>query len=1035
MRCLPLVVLVVAACGRTDLDVPRRGAGGALTLDAATLATNTNDATFTGTCRVGIGITVSPSGQATCVNGRFTFTVSATEDGIRDYVFSQQPSHADGRWTRDTTGPTILAESRLASGATVTRSRFPALHVRAADALSDVQALCARVDDVAAPAASDPCWLGLGGGILGLPPAGDVAVDTLPAELGFISGDYRAHLWARDALGNVGEHATLGIEYRPVAPPTLRDVFGTASPLTGATPQPGQLSVSEGNPLYVSWYAASESPLAASPIRVYTTTDDATYAQVGVDLANGVNGDCALPPGATGCWNTSSPTSSAFGVRVIVADAEGYASAETSPAINAAPLSVIAGSVDSGVDASATAAMLFAFTADGASTASQATVIRRDGTLYYRDLDRGILAVDPRDGVLRVFIAAGPAIIDGPVAEARVMNPVRLTIDANEDLILLDEDRIRKIDLQAQPPTITTIVGGGARTDDGAPGTEFFLARSQIATYGSENLAVLPNGDIWFQNEKFGWPAIDGGRLRIYDAASRTVRSIAISGTGDTFDATTNLAACSVASFHVGYDTQTSAVTTLAVMFDHNITQPQCTAPGHDFTVVAIDPTTGAKLYDIESPFGWGGDYRAITARDGKVYMVARTNGVLRLDTATRDWQQLLGQGGSGDCDDGMAAAACAIDLNDAYVDHSGHLYFQSRNRVRVVGNDGLVHTIAGQPVSVGDGGRPASARFGRIDVVQPFGNDLMVLDVGNGTFRRIGAQVTRFAGNGLGEIPDNTRPANAQGLGYNNYGRLWTSFGVGPGPTLYYSQGNGYISRISQPTDPWTVVIGNDASPTVYNDSAANGTPGTQINLLYPSHENHPPRIFGIANDILLTQRDPVRYIDTKKVNVYFTGYRMLDQFRQTALAGVDGDASDYWCAIGTPLASCNTPSADATFITQAAWSSATNAWLMAFVGDYSIRSLPAAPGGAMGQLVGTTNAIASLAYRGGATGTVYYCGVDGRIYQLDTNPRVETKLPWTIESAVCVGLGMVYETATQSLVFPYRANHMYGLMRMAVP
>lgn len=1031
------MVMLIGSCGRSDLEPSRPSTAPSLTLDQAALLTSTDTATFAGTCTTGIAIDVDPQGQTTCVRGRFSLVVTATVDGPHAYTFTQGRAAVAGVWTRDTVGPLLLAETRLASGATVTRSRFPALHARATDTYSEVAAFCARVDDTLAPLAADPCWVNVGGGILTVPRATDVTVDSLPAELGFISGTYTARVWARDALGNIGAAQALTIEYRPVPPPTLRDVFGTNAPGTGGVPEPAELTVAQGQSVYVSWYAAADGGLAASPIRIYTTSDDVTYTAQRIDIANGANDGCNVPAGATGCAVlAAAPASTYFRVRVIASDTEGYASAESSPPLNAAPMSVIAGAVDGGLDASVTSAMLFAYEQDGATTASQATVIRRDGTLYYRDLDRGILWASPKDGVLRVLIPRGPAIVDGPVDVARVVNPIRLTIDANDNLLLLDDDRVRMIDLATQPPVVTTLIGGGSQTTDGTLGLDFALAHGDLGTYASSNLVVLPNGDIWFQSSDFTQPSLANGRIRIYDGATRVVRSLAVSGTGDTYDAATNLAACSIASFNVAYDPATSAVDSLTVMLDHNIAQPSCSAPGHYFTVVAIDSRTGAKLADVGDLPGWGGDYRPVTARDGGVYVTARGWGFFRLDVALGVWGQVIGQGGNGDCADGTPADACPVDLNDAFVDPNGQVYFQSRNRIRVIGADGAVHTIAGQQVSAGDGGRPTSARFGRVDVVHPFGNGYMVLDVGNGTFRRIADDtVERFAGNGTNAVPNSTDRAVDQPLGYNNYGRLWTSFGVGPGPTLYYSQGDGYVSRIVEPADPWTTVVGNTSSGVVYNDPSANGQPGTSINLIYPASENHPPRVLGIANQQLLTQRDPVRYIDTVKQNVYFTSYNLADQARQSTVSGVNGDAPGYWCAPGTPLTSCATPSADAATITQATWWTTANAWLMAFVHDRSIRKLALDANATMQEAASVEQPIMSLVYRGGANETVYYCAQNGHVYQRDLASALETELPWTIPSASCVGLGMVYESTTQSLVIPYRANHMYGLVRLTVP
>lgn len=75
--------------------------------------------TVGGSCQAGYSVTMTggASGQVTCQNNSFSFTLTATTDGSRDYAFRQsihgvESAPATFRWTRDTVAPTVEITSQ-----------------------------------------------------------------------------------------------------------------------------------------------------------------------------------------------------------------------------------------------------------------------------------------------------------------------------------------------------------------------------------------------------------------------------------------------------------------------------------------------------------------------------------------------------------------------------------------------------------------------------------------------------------------------------------------------------------------------------------------------------------------------------------------------------------------------------------------------------------------------------------------------------------------------------------------------------------
>ena len=105
-----------------------------------------------------------------------------------------------------------------------------------------------------------------------------------------------------------------------------------------------------------------------------------------------------------------SPTNGFFAVRVAVTDSLGMITAATSPGINTwPPINFLAGNTDPGTGASATAAVFVNNTALSSQTDPGSIAVAENGTVYFRDVNRGILMVSPTNGVQQLLLPSNPS--------------------------------------------------------------------------------------------------------------------------------------------------------------------------------------------------------------------------------------------------------------------------------------------------------------------------------------------------------------------------------------------------------------------------------------------------------------------------------------------------------------------------------------------------------------------------------------------------------------------------------------------------
>jgi uncharacterized protein (TIGR03437 family) len=217
-----------------------------------------------------------------------------------------------------------------------------------------------------------------------------------------------------------------------------------------------------------------------------------------------------------------------------------------------------------------------------------------------------------------------------------------------------------------------------------------------------------------------------------------------------------------------------------------------------------------------------GNLYIADTYNDA-IRKVATSTGIISTIAGFRE-----GFGG-----DGSVATGASLDTPTAVVfDAAGNLYIADtlNHRIRKVGTDGIIHTIAGtgSPSSSGDGGPATSASLNTPEGLAVDGSgNLYVSESGGHRIRKIspGGTITTVAGNGTTGFQGDGGPATQASLYYPK------GIAVDPGSgNLYIADWLNSRVRVVTPDGNMNTVAGN-GSYNYFGD----GGPATSAALKFP--------------------------------------------------------------------------------------------------------------------------------------------------------------------------------------------------------
>ena len=905
----------------------------------------------------------------------------------------------------DSTPPSVDGLSINGGALTTTNNNVP-ISLNAHDSVSKIQFFCLKYDDTTKPLLNSACWKDVTAPVPGIAAAKTITFSGYYFQMGFTKGTSTIYAWVKDEAGQISNNSAIistdaySITFDPGTPPTLgaAQVANTNTPATPLTAN--ELITPVGTDLYVKWNASDLEGLAANPITIQYTTDDVNFSALtgGTNLTNGANGSCTVDPGFTGCAKLLSPTSSYYKIRVIAKDTLGTTVFLNSSSLNETKLKILAGNTDDGLNGSAISAIFYTY--GSSKTVSYGyknrLVISDDGKFFYVDKLRGLLWIDPSNGVLKKFIpTTGTSSGDGgAVASATLKNASAIALDYHNNLLIWDFDRLRKVDLATM--TITTLLGGGATAD---PSGTVSASSIQLPTFHTiwSTLIPMPNGDILFDA-----PATSLHH-RKYRAADGQIELMNLQGTGFTNFPTDAWSASAKVDMGLVFNTSTSAVSFMAKGFFKSVvgdTNTQYTRVDYN---VGNETTSYPGISPYNLPFT---NFSLFTGMDGKIYLIDRfRTGLYRYDPASNTNTRILGTGVSSStpCAENTLATSCAIDIDSVFIAKTGRIYFIDNGILRTVDDSNKVITLFGQFPSFGNGALATTARFGGIQDIKmgkntPTNDKIIVEDIYSNQFREFSIEGS------LSKVTD----AN-----YTWHGTF--RFEVDPLTGDIFSPYNTTLRRFVRNTGAWSVVVGGGA--TNYYDVAANGKTGAEINLVSGYHG----QLLGFINSKIYYQK--YSWSGTANMGCYLKSFDASDLYRQAHFMGTGT------CAGGITnggLLANNVVST--TNITNIEYFQdpvdSTNKYFLGQMGGTGIYAATA--GGNINVYAGLAHSMNSFTHNFTADGlTFYYCSTTGYLYKRVMSTGQTVQLPWLSPTIKCKASNtIIYNSDRNSLIFPITQN-----------
>jgi sugar lactone lactonase YvrE len=464
-----------------------------------------------------------------------------------------------------------------------------------------------------------------------------------------------------------------------------------------------------------------------------------------------------------------------------------------------------------------------------------------NGSLYVADTTYHRIRKLKSDGTVATVAGTGVKGFSGdgtPATQAKLYYPSSLEVDGKDNLYIFDTYnlRIRKVDSSG---TITTIAGkgdfpeGDEPNGDGGPATQAYLYSPYgMVADGAGNLyltdysairKITPDGIITTVagasnpgEDLFGSFSGDGGPA---------IQARFNSPAGLTLDAEGNLLISDNGNRRIRKIDSSGVISTMVNGTDGLRDNGPATLASLDYpSSVTVDPSGNLFIADADN------------------YRIRKvgTDGVI---------STLFGDGASGySGDGGPAQEALFGDLSDISFDANGNFYLVDyyNNRIRRVGADGVIRTIAGSGGAgyassfMGDGG-PAT----RAEILTPGGiafdaaGNLYFADTDNNRVRKIDTAgiISTVAGNGV--LNNDFESGFSGDDGPATKAQLYSplSVAVDKKGNLYIADLYNHRIRKVNPEGTITTVAGNGALDSLKESGfSGDGGPATQTQINYPT-------------------------------------------------------------------------------------------------------------------------------------------------------------------------------------------------------
>jgi hypothetical protein len=940
-------------------------------------------------------------------NGAPTPEVSVTVDG-------DAPVLVDGFMT-------------INGGAEQTGNLLVTVSLRAEDHASQVTRLCLKSHDPTPPPDDDACWLDVRHPDLGLLPSPVLDAPAIPWMLPGGLGQHSVFAWAMDQVGNMstlgGVGGVLGRDRADIlrvedAVPVVGWVEATSTDTPGEPPNRSDRTVDEGRPLYVRWNVSEPTPDAV--IRVTWSPDDRAWRVLADNLPNLWEGNCTAFGWETGCAVVTAPSAGYFRVRVEAVGASGHVGALASHPLNSHPFYVLAGDTDQGTGVSAHHRRFPAYPYHDVRTPDQGRLaVTPGGDVYVLDPFRGLLRVRRDTGVVELVIP-----ITGELGEDSLVKPLRMALDYENGLVFLDQDRVRRLDLAADPPRLENLAGGGTSVEETTPADalKILACTGQKQTYEELPFFAVPGGDVYFVADCVVGRTVADTPIRVLHTAERTVTTLHLSGTGLSGAPDQDITPCRFRGLAPLVPTVPEGVLRLAARLD---SATSCPASG----VAVLDSRGGSTGPHPTTPSGFLNSF-PVGGRDGSLWLLNRFYpGLRRLDPQSHVIVPVAGRGTSvrGRCPDHTPANECAMDPADLVVDAWGNPFFMDAGVIRTVDANGVVVTLWGGD-SFSEHAR--ATRFPSLVNVRAWwegeARRLVILDRLTSRIFAVNEDGTlrHLAGNGTVETPDTVNPATEQPL------RVNIGFSRGPYTSrMEINPNNGdvffprYVSRLavlSRDSGVWTDIVGSDGGDSYWN-SSADGKAGAEIDL---DPYNDGPAIVGWANNGLLVSLQfrggQSGYPDK---HVMLKSYASNDAWRQSHLAGLaEGEAG------GLAADDSDAARSPAPYLATGTHDLSGDRWLLLNQANRNVvRTVNSA--GKIGTLATLPRSVSGAMAWDPSRRVIYYYDGTNKLYVYDVDSPSETPLPLPLDGMQVVGQSMVVDANQSSVIFTYRQDGFSGV------
>lgn len=920
----------------------------------------------------------------------------------------------------DTSAPKAVS-IKINNSETTTGNKNIVVSFSALDNLSKITEFCIKYNSNTKPISSDKCWVKLSD--IQVNAQKNLLLNNYPFQLGTFTNNYQLSVWYKNELNLISDLSqnglgtvsvdTQNIFYNLDQPPQISNLIAASintpsSPLTST-----DTTIPTGKDVYIHWNIIDNLPLPNGSISLYYTTDESNYTLIASGV-NNTNTNCTLLTGNTGCfkWSSGSPTASYYKIKLSVTDASGASVFELTNPLNTGPVKFLTGNTNLGIGAAATNAILFSPNENvyNDNPDNQSVAVTKMNYVFYKNYGRGLLYVSPIDGVIRdLGFQTGVSSGDnGSVFNASFANILRITLDYNDNLIIWDNNRVRKVDLSVNPWTITTLFGGGNDSTDGAP-----AFNAEISLLGTDQVTVTPNGRIYFNKSNEIW---------YYDPSDLKVKK---------YLALTGLGTDDMVSWKANFDNVICPGSNAALMFSKSNSQitkimrrmsssPSANCGSSSATYPYYNTNFNPQSGIAEAPHPTQTVWSAakFTGLDGQIYVLHHGRSVLKkYNPLTQNFEDVVGTiNQNGRCVDGTPALKCNAVIMSAFVNEFGKIYFVDLGVIRTIDSNGLVQSLVGQPRNFGIGYNPLSARFSQISFFEIANNDVYIKNEQENQivkFSLTGGVLKHVAGNSIRNAPVFGSLATQTNLPNCSWGMPCGFIVDQTKQRLYHFANFGGIGYIDLVTGKWVSQIASGGFQDTGTRISYVGQSPTGYLIYAPSH-------YGVSGN---------------KVTL-----RVLDNTnsRNTVIYGINSVLSNLsnTICVGGIGSNCSYPhTMDSSVQERFKFDTNTNKWLFSIKGSNQIYSIPHL-GGTVELFKTVSNPHAAYDYvKTVSQESLFYCSTSGNLYKVNLLTNTETALPMPTKNFKCTSASLYYHSARNSLIFAYTQNNLAGVAEYENP